>query len=411
MVGRFGIEPKHSMSMSIRDTAIRLPAGLRVTLVHDWITQWGGPESVLASLANVFEGASLNAGVWAPDAKSAETFRQLDVQPSRLQRIPGALSQHRLLLPLMPSAFESLRLPDSDLVVSSSHGFAKAVRVPADVLHVCYCHTPPRYLWDLVRLYNPGVRGALRWPLIRWLRGRDLRAARRVDHFLANSRHVAGRIRRTYGMEARVIYPPVDVERFGEVEAEPEDYYLAGGRLVPYKRIDRAIAAANLAGFRLKVFGEGPDRDRLESMAGPTVEFLGHVSDDELPLVMARARAFLFPGEEDFGIVPVEAQAAGRPVIAWNRGGVRESVIDGQTGVLYDDPSANGLLEGLDRFEAGTWWPHVARRNAERFGRDRFEEEILEETFRVLKRAGKERLRSKAPRCTRRSPGDDRCSS
>lgn len=377
--------------MNIRHLEVRLPAGLRVALVHEWITQWGGPESVLESLVRVFDGARVHAALWHPDAKSREKFQELDIRTTWLQRIPAGRSHHRLLLPLMPSAFESLELPDVDLVFSSSHAFAKAVRVPPGALHICYCHTPPRYLWDLARLYNPGLRGALRFPLIRRLRERDRRAAQHVDHFLANSRHVAGRIRRNYGRDSRVIYPPVDVQRFREVGAEPEDYYIAGGRLVAYKRIEIAIEAANLGGFRLKVFGEGPARVGLEALAGPTVEFLGRVPDEDLAQLMASARAVLFPGEEDFGIIPVEVQAAGRPVIAWDRGGARETVIDGQTGVLYDDASARGLLEGIDRLEAGTWWPHVARRNAERFSRERFEEEILEEVFRALKRAGKGR--------------------
>lgn len=400
--------------MNGRHGVVRLPADLRVALVHEWIAQWGGAESVLESLVRVFDRAPIHTLLWNPDAKAREKFRDLDIQTTWLQRIPGGRSKHRMLLPLMPAAFEKLDLPEVDLVFSSSHAFAKGVRVPPGTLHICYCHTPPRYLWDLSRFYNPGVGGALRLPLIRRLRERDRLAAQRVDHFLASSRHVAGRIRRNYGREARVIYPPVDVDRFrsigdgasehdgalgsrpplrggtgvaraGEADPAAGSYYLTGGRLVAYKRIEIAIEAANLAGFRLKVFGGGQERDRLEALAGPTVEFLGRVPDDELVKLMAQARAVLQPGEEDFGIIAVEAQAAGRPVIAWNRGGARETVIDGQTGVLYDDASARGLLEGLDRLEAGTWWPHVAGRNAERFSRERFEEEILEEVFRVLK--------------------------
>lgn len=181
--------------MSSRLGVVRLPADLRIALVHEWIAHWGGPESVLESLVHVFEGAPVHALLWAPDAKAREKFRDLDIRTTWLQRVPGGRSKHRVLLPLMPAAFEAVELADVDLVFSSSHAFAKAVRVPSDALHICYCHTPPRYLWDLARLYNPGIRGALRFPLIRRLRERDRLAAQRVDHFLASSRHVAGRIR------------------------------------------------------------------------------------------------------------------------------------------------------------------------------------------------------------------------
>jgi len=364
---------------------VKLPRSLNVALVHDWITECGGPESVLQSLTRVFPGAPLYLGIWSPNADAARTFGPLEPRTTWLQRVPGARANHRYLLPLMARAFEDLDLQGADLVFSSSHALAKSARARPDAVHICYCHTPPRYLWSQFNLYNAGVRGALRTPLMRYIRRRDRKVAQRVDHFLANSRHVAGRIRRNYGRESRVIYPPVDVGRFREADADRHEYFLTGGRLAPYKRIEVAIEAANLGYFPLKVFGDGPNRGRLEALAGPTVEFLGHVPDVELPQLFAGARALLFPGEEDFGIVSVEVQAAGRPVVAWDRGGARETVLDGRTGVLYEDGSARGLLEGIERLEEAHWRPEVARRNAERFDRERFEEEIVEEVYRVLK--------------------------
>ena len=367
------------------DGAVSVSSELDAALVHDWVTQWGGPESVLLSLRRVLGDPSLHMGVWDPDDRSQEAFGDADVRTSWLQRIPGANRHYRWLLPLMPKAFETLPLGDAELVVSSSHGFAKAVTVPPDAVHICYCHTPPRYLWDEIVVYNRGPLGALRRPALRLLRRQDLRAAARVDHFVANSRHVAGRIRRYYGREARVIYPPVDVERYNEVDRRPGDYYLAGGRLSRYKRIDSAVRAANQAEVPLKVFGDGPEYRRLKALAGPTVELLGQVSDEELLELMAGARAYLHPGKEDFGIQPVEAQAAGCPVVAWASGGARETVVHGKTGVLYDDPTPLGILDGLRTLEQETWRPELARGNARRFNRRRFEEEMAEEVDRVLR--------------------------
>jgi glycosyltransferase involved in cell wall biosynthesis len=355
-----------------------------VALVHEWLCQWGGSESVVESFTRLFPGAPVHVSVSHPDARCRAVFDALDVRTSRLQRIPGGPAHHRWLLPLMPEAFARMDVGPADLVLSSSHAFAKSVRVPQGATHVCYCHTPPRYLWDLARLYNPGWKGALRRPLIARLRKKDREGARGVDHFIANSGHVAERIERTYGRRATVIYPPVDVDRFALTTREPESYFLAGGRMVGYKRLDVAVQAAAEAGFSLKVFGSGPELRRLKAMAGPTVEFVeGQISDARLLDLMEGARAFLFPGQEDFGILPVEVQAVGRPVIAWDHGGARETVVDGRTGVLYPDPSPAGLVAGIERFEMGRFTPTACRENAERFSRERFEREIAAEIARV----------------------------
>lgn len=355
-----------------------------MALVHEWFCQWGGSESVVQSFARLFPGAPIHVSVSHPDARCRAAFDAMDVRTSGLQRIPGGPARHRYLLPLMPGAFARIDLGNPDLVLSSSHAFAKAVRVPDGAIHICYCHTPPRYLWDLARLYNPGWKGALRRPILAHLRRKDREGARGVDHFIANSAYVAERIKRTYGRDATVIYPPVDVDRFRQTDRKPGSYFLAGGRMVGYKRLDVAVEAATRAGFALKVFGSGPELRRLKAMAGPTVEFIeGQISDAGLLDLMEGARAFLFPGQEDFGILPVEMQAVGRPVIAWGEGGARETVLDGRTGILYEDPSPAGLIAGIERFESGCFAPAECRANAERFSRERFEREIVAEIERV----------------------------
>lgn len=348
-------------------------------MVHDWLVHPGGAESVLKSFLRLFPDAPVFTAVYDPDAPLEEMLKGREVRSSFLQNFPGVRRYYRTLLPLMPTAFRNLDLSDFDLVLSSSHAFSKAVRVDDAATHVCYCHTPPRYLWDLYDEYNPGILGALRGPVLRWLRKVDRESSGDVDHFIANSRNVAERIRGSYFRDADIVYPPVDVDRFRPAAGTAvEDYFVAGGRLVPYKRVDVAVRAAALGSFPLRVFGEGPERRRLEALAGPTVEFLGRVDDDRLPGLFAHSRALLFPGEEDFGILPVEAQAAGRPVIALNRGGARETVRSGVTGLLYDDDSPRGLADAVGRFGRAEWEVGPCLQNATRFRRERFEASIVD---------------------------------
>lgn len=310
--------------------------GARVALVHDWLVGWGGAERVLQELAEMFPSAPIYTSVWAPDAKVARVFGDRDIRTTRLQTIFSAdearARQYRRLLPLMPAAFRALDLGAVDLVISSSHAFSKAVQRPRGAAHLCYCHTPPRYLWDLYHEYSPGWRGWVRAPAAAWLRRQDRQAAAGVDRFVANSETVAERIWRAYGVSAVVVSPPVDLGPFFSArrkppEATPEDApFVAGGRMVAYKGLEIAIRAANASAQPLVVFGDGPERRHLEQISGPSVRFLGRVSDEALPGVLASARAFVFPAEEDFGILPVEALAAGTPVLAYARGGAAETV-------------------------------------------------------------------------------------
>jgi len=350
---------------------------LKVALVHEWLISWGGSESVLLSLSRLFPGAPIFTSIYAPDSRVRLAFAECEIEPGVLQLIPGVQRLYRGLLPLMPWAFKRMDLKDFDLVISSSHAFAKAISVAPDAYHLCYCHTPPRYLWDLYDSYNPGLQGVLGSPLLKYLKRKDFQVAKNVSGFIANSAYVADRIARSYGRDATVVYPPVDVDQF-DVVAVQGSYYLAGGRMVKYKRLDKAIEAANRGKLRLIVFGDGPERARLTRLAGPTVEFTGGVTQPQLAELIRHSRAFLFPGVEDFGILPVEVQAGGRPVIALAQGGALETVKAGVTGLLYEDDSVDGLLDAVHRFEPNAFNPMECRLNALRFSRDRFEKEMAE---------------------------------
>jgi glycosyltransferase involved in cell wall biosynthesis len=350
----------------------------RVAIAHDWLTVPGGSEQVVLELLEMFPQAELFTSVYDPAPWPAQ-ITERRVHSSLLSRMPGASRHYPKLLPLMNRAFRSFDLSSFDLVLSSSHACAKNVRAPAHALHVCYCHTPMRYAWDEDFLEGEVGRGArlLLRPMLARLRREDLAGARGPDVFVANSHHVAERIERYYGRTATVVNPPVDVERYLALEREPRDYYLTFGRVVPYKRVDLAVRACARLGRPLKVAGDGRALETVRAhAAGERVEFLGKVDDAERDRLLRGARALLFPGEEDFGIVPVEAQAAGVPVIAYGVGGAVETVLDGETGVLFDERSAGSLAAAIERFEGLQLDADEARRNAARFGRERFRAEM-----------------------------------
>jgi glycosyltransferase involved in cell wall biosynthesis len=361
----------------------------RVAVVHDWLTIPGGSEQVVLELLEMFPQAELFTSVYDP-APWPAAITEREVHVSFLGRLPGAERNYPKLLPLMNRAFRSFDLSSFDLVLSSSHACAKNVRTPERALHVCYCHTPMRYAWEEGFLEGEDVGRIARMllpPLLASLRRQDLRGAAGPDVFVANSQHVADRIARYYGRPAEVVNPPVDVEHFLSLEREPADYYLAFGRVVPYKHVDIAVEACAGSGRRLKVAGDGRALAALRERAGPSVELLGKVSERERDRLLQEARALLFPGEEDFGIVPVEAQAAGAPVIAYSVGGACETVRDGTTGVLFAEQTSNGLADAIERFEGLELSASDARENARRFGRGRFREEMAQ----VIARASRER--------------------
>ncbi len=351
----------------------------RVAVVHDWLTIPGGSEQVLVELLEMFPQAELFTSIYDPAPWPAQiTGRK--VHSSFLNRIPGASSHYPKLLPLMNRAFASFDLSGFDLVLSSSHACAKNVRKAPYALHVCYCHTPMRYAWDEGFLEGEEVGRAMRLvlpPLLARLRREDLAGASGPDLFVANSRYVAERIERYYGREAEIVHPPVEVDHYLGLPREPGEAYLVFGRVVPYKRVDLAVAACERLGRTLRVAGDGRALAsvRARSAAAGT-EFLGKVSASARDRLFTEARALLFPGEEDFGIVPVEAQAAGVPVIAYGVGGAVETVRDGRTGVLFEEQSAGSLARAIERFEALALDAGDARENARGFGRERFREEM-----------------------------------
>ncbi len=366
-------------SLSVQgDLAARLHERFpRVAVVHEWLTIPGGSEKVVLALLELFPQADLFTTVFDPDPwPSAITERS--VTSSFLDRLPGSRSMYPKLLPLMDRAMRSFDLRGFDLVISSNHACAKNVRKPQGVPHVCYCHTPMRYAWDPGYLEGEklGVAGRLAFKtLAPHLRRRD-RVAAQADHgpdvVIANSSFVAQRIKRFWGREAFVIHPPVDTLPFERIAHVPQEYYLFLGRLVPYKRAELAVAACQKLNRPLKVVGAGRAMTSLQAAAGRGTEFLGRVPDHELPDLLSGARALLFPGEEDFGIVPVEAQAAGLPVIAYGSGGARDSVLDGVTGVLFEEPTVAGLCAAIERLDGLTLNDRDLREQAARFAPEKF---------------------------------------
>jgi glycosyltransferase involved in cell wall biosynthesis len=357
---------------------------MKVAIVADWMSNVGGGGRVLAHLHEMYPDAPIYTSISDPSRLPPE-MREWDIRTSFLQRVPFARRRYQAFLPLMPLAFEQFDLREYDLVISTSSACAKGVITGPEAVHVCYCYTPCRYIWDLYHDYTRDL--PFRWaiaPVAHWLRLWDRLSSDRVDHFVAISHEVSRRIRRHYRREAEVVYPPVDVERFTPTGQPPEDFYLVVSRLVGYKRVDLAVEAANRLDRRLVVVGDGPARRKLQAMAGPTVEFRGALGDEEVAELLARCRAFLFPGWEDFGITPVEAQAAGRPVIAFGRGGALETVVDGTTGLFFEEQTPEALatamlaLEGRD-FDAGS-----CRRNAERFGSATFRARLTDAVERQL---------------------------
>ncbi|MEZ5317008.1 MAG: glycosyltransferase [Vicinamibacterales bacterium] len=353
-------------------------AGLRVAIVHDWLTGMRGGEKVLESICRLFPDAPVLTLVHRPGTASP-TIARHPIRTAFVQRLPLSGRLYRYYLPVFPAAVETFDLDEVDLVISTSHCAVKSVVPTGRTRHLCYCHSPMRYAWDQFEHYFGAERvgrpasAALR-PVLAWLARWDRATAGRVDRFLANSQHVAGRIARYYDRQSAVVYPPVDTEFFTPGGA-PGEFVLVVSALVPYKRLDIAIRAAQRLKRPLKIVGTGPDRARLESLAaGRDVEFLGAIAPEALRDVYRGAQAVLMPGEEDFGIVPVEAMACGRPVVALDRGGARESVLHGETGFLVGAATAEAFAEAVAAVPGAGFSSARIRRQAERFSVDRFEQ-------------------------------------
>jgi len=352
---------------------------LNVALVHDWLTGLRGGERVLEQLCLLYPSARIYTLVHVPGSVGP-IIGQHEIVTSFLDRLPRQSYRH--YLPLFPAAIESLDLRGHDLVISTSHAVAKGCRPPRDAVHVAYVHTPMRYVWDQFDAYfGPGRAGIATRLAARavapYLRRWDVGSTRRVHAIVANSRFVAERIRRVWQRDAdAVVYPPVDTARFVPAAEGPAGYALIVSALVPYKRVEIAVSAFSRLKRPLWIAGDGPELRRLRDAAGPSVRFLGSVAADALPGLYARAQFFVLPGEEDFGIAPVEAQAAGRPVLALGRGGALETVIDGETGVFFAEPTVQSLLDGISRIDQLPVDPMRLHQHAARFDVARFGPEV-----------------------------------
>jgi glycosyltransferase involved in cell wall biosynthesis len=357
------------------------PAGLRVALVHDWLTGMRGGERVLDQLCQLFPDAVIYTLIHAPGRVSA-TIEHHRIVTSALQRVPRVERFYRHLLPLYPAAISAMRLEPADLVVSSSHCVAKSVIAPRGARHLCYCHTPVRYAYDQFDAYFGPERvgrvpSAILRPVMDAFARWDRRTSDRPDRYVANSQHVALRIARHYNRRSAVIYPPVDTSYYTPDTASDRRHgqALVVSALVPYKRVDVAITACQQAGLPLRIIGQGPEEGRLRALSGRDVTFLGALTDEQVRAEYRTAAMVLLPGEEDFGIVPVEAQACGTPVVALGRGGATETVVHGQTGMLAGD-GVTAFAEAIRDTLATTWSMEACRRQAERFSVERFVSEM-----------------------------------
>lgn len=351
---------------------------LRVALVHDWLNQVGGAENVLIALKEIFPDAPVFTSIYDRERMPA-VMRDWEIRTSFLDRLPGIYRNHQIALPLYPFAWEQFDFSGFDVVLSNKSGFCHGIITPPGTTHLCYCLTPTRYLWSTESyLQREGV-GRLRRmilpPVLTLLRQWDANAARRVDHFAAISRAVQARIQKVYRADSKIIYPPVDTHRFAP--GETQDYFFIVSRLIPYKRIDLAVKAFSELGLKLVIAGDGRDREALEKIAGPTVRFVGRVSDAELKTWMAGARGFLFPGEEDFGIAPLEAMSAGVPVIAYAVGGAMDTVVEHETGLFFREPTVASLKAAVEQFTTRTWDKQRIRAHAETFDVEHFKRQIL----------------------------------
>ncbi|MBC8102729.1 MAG: glycosyltransferase [Cytophagales bacterium] len=360
---------------------------MRVAIVHDYLAQAGGAERVVEAMHDVFPDAPIFTSVYDPE-HTLPSFKTMDIRTSFLQKWAKDSRIHKFALPFYPAAFEQFDMTGFDIVLSSTTGFAKGVITGPDTCHICYCHTPARFAWRYHEYIAQGGYGRATQQilpfLIHRLRAWDYASAQRVDYFLVNSHNVARRVRKFYGKTSEVLHPPVTTNRFAVLPSPTADYLLVVSRLVGYKRVDIAVEACARLGIPLKVVGTGPDLPRLKQMAGPQVEFLGRLSDGAVADLLANCRAFLFPGEEDFGIAPLEAMASGRPVIAYGAGGALETVVDGVTGLHFCYATAESLMDAIQRLDGLDLDPARIRAHAARFDVSEFRKTLKETVERCV---------------------------
>lgn len=352
---------------------------LKIAIVHDYLNQMGGAERVVAVLHKMFPEAPIYTTI-VDRNKLLPELQDAVIHTTWMQRIPGILNKFKLYFWLYPFSIRSINVKNYDLILSSSSAYAKGVRKGKQSLHVCYCYTPMRFVWDFetymesiqVPRFVKRIAKWLIYPLKRW----DKNNSKRVDRLIAISTIVKERIKHCYGVNAPIIFPPVEVSRFSVTEGKPEDYFLVVSRLVSYKKIDLAIEACSQSGKRLIVIGDGPDRQRLEQLAGDTVTFLGRRSDEDVVRYMQKCKALIFPGIEDFGLTPLEVNACGRPIIAYYGGGALDTIIAEQTGLYFEEQSISSLVNTINRFDQYDWDPQYIRQHAEQFSEHIFIERM-----------------------------------
>ena len=357
---------------------------MKKALIHDWFSTYAGAEKCVESFTNIWDDFEIYSLIdFLKGADRDKILKGKHAHTSFIQKLPFAKDKYRNYLPLFPLAIEQFDLSGYDVVLSSSHAVAKGVLTHSNQLHIAYVHTPIRYAWDLYHQYlresglDRGLKGVLAKYFLHKIRLWDASTANRVDHYVANSRYIARRIKKTYGKPSDVIYPPVDVDKFTLREVK-EEFYLTASRMVPYKKIDLIVEAFSQTDKKLLVIGDGPDMAKIKSKAGKNVELLGFADDGTMADLMGRAKAFVFAAEEDFGITPVEAQACGTPVICFGRGGARETVLDGESGLYFMEQNTKELLAAVAKFEQNydKFEPVKIRENSLKFSRARFETEI-----------------------------------
>ncbi|MBW6440861.1 glycosyltransferase [Patescibacteria group bacterium] len=358
----------------------------KIALVHDFLTYFGGAEQVLKSLHRLYPEAPIYTLLY-DGKRMKQYFPDAKIQVSFLNKLPKFFRKRKkYLLPLMPTAVETFDLRDFDLVISSSSSFAKGIITKPKTIHICYCHTPTRFLWDWHLNYLKenkirGIKKVLILPIIHYMRMWDKSASERVDYFIANSKNTARRIKKFYGMKSEVIYPPCDMGKVKSDDKEKkntEDYFLIVSRLSPYKKIDIAVEAFNKLDLPLIIIGDGEDRERLENMAEKNIKFLGFQDEKKLAEYYQNCQAFIFPGEDDFGITLIEAMSYGKPVLAYRKGGLKETMIEGVTGEFFDDPISEILADGVRRLKNNykNYNCEVIKRQATKYSRENFENEI-----------------------------------
>ena len=364
---------------------------MKIAIIHYWLVTMRGGEKVLESLCELFPEADIYTHVYQPENISP-VIRKHRIRTTVIHKIPFIENWYHKALPLMPLALEQLDLSEYDLIISSESGPAKGVIVSPDSIHICYCHTPMRYLWDMYHLYRnqAGWLTATLIPfLTHYLRLWDVSSAARVDYFIANSEYVKKRIEKCYRRTSEIIHPPVDIEKFSISNEPPEDFYLVAGQLVCYKRVDVAVQAFNLMKKKLIVIGGGPEKENLKKLAGPTVQILGYQTAENMRSYYSRCRALIFPGIEDFGIVPVEVMASGRPVLAMRAGGAMETVKEGVTGLFFDKQEPESIMNAVKEYEAccADFSPDKIRHHAQKFERDIFQKKIMQLIDSVVQRS------------------------